>query len=271
MSGADGRPEIRVGCSGWVYPDWRRVVYPDGAPQRTWFEHYQQRFDTVELNATFYRLPTAEAVRSWASAARPGFVYAFKMGAFGSHRKKLSDSESWLPKHLERAQLLGDHLGPTLVQLPPRWRRNVARLDEFLATARRLADRVPDAPPMMNRWAVEVRDPTWLHPEVFDTLRRHDAALCIHDMLPSHPFELTSDWTYVRFHGPDAVEHAYQGSYGRSRLRLWADRLAMVSDGGHDVYAYFNNDTAGHAVRDAETLRAMLAAPRNAAGPDASA
>jgi uncharacterized protein YecE (DUF72 family) len=222
-------------------------VYPADLPARRWLEHYQQRFDTVELNATFYRLPTVEAVERWAAMAQPGFVFAVKLGAFGSHRMKLSDAASWLPNHLDRVARLGEHLGPTLVQLPPRWKRNVSRLDEFLSVA-----------PATMRWAVEVREPSWLHDDVFDVLRRHRAALCIHDLLAAHPFELTADWTYVRFHGPDALRQPYHGAYGRRRLATWSERLRAVLDAGGDVYAYFNNDWYGHAVRDAETLRDLV-------------
>jgi uncharacterized protein YecE (DUF72 family) len=243
------RQALRVGCSGWSYKDWRGVVYPTGLPQRLWFEHYQGLFDTVELNSTFYRLPTTTAADRWAGAARPGFLYAVKVGAFGSHRMKLRDAQSWLPNHLDRVERLGDHLGPNLVQLPPRWKRNAERLDEFLSCA-----------PATMRWAVEMREPSWLHDDVFDVLRRHRAALCVHDLLADHPFELTTDWTYVRFHGPDALQHAYHGAYGHQRLEEWVERLGAVLDAGQDVYAYFNNDVSGHAVQDALHLRRALAA-----------
>jgi uncharacterized protein YecE (DUF72 family) len=238
---------LRVGCSGWSYKDWRGVVYPVELPRRLWFDHYQQLFDTVELNSTFYRLPSRAAVEGWAAAARPGFVFAVKLGAFGSHRMKLRDAPTWLPNHLDRVERLGEHLGPNLVQLPPRWKRDVGRLDEFLSVV-----------PKTMRWAVEVREPSWLHDDVFGLLRRHHAALCIHDLLADHPFELTTDWTYVRFHGPDAQRQPYHGSYSDGRLDRWAARLGDVLDADHDVYAYFNNDWFGHAVRDATFLRRAL-------------
>lgn len=238
---------LRVGCSGWVYRDWRGVVYPAELPQRRWFEHYQSLFDTVELNSTFYRLPTPTAVEGWAAAAEPGFVFAVKVGSFGSHRMKLRDAARWLPNHLDRVERLGDHLGPNLVQLPPRWKRNMARLDEFL-----------DSAPGTMRWAVELREPSWLHDDVFELLRRRGAALCIHDLLPHHPFEVTAGWTYVRFHGPDALHEPYRGAYGPRRLDAWASRLGEVLDRGHDVYAYFNNDWFGQAVTDATYLRRQL-------------
>jgi uncharacterized protein YecE (DUF72 family) len=245
----------RVGCSGWVYKDWRGIVYPSDAPARTWFARYAERFDTVEINNTFYRLPAAGTVDGWEAQAPPGFCYALKVGQFGSHRMKLKDAASWLPRHVDRVTRLGAHLGPNLLQLPPSWKRNVARLDSFL-----------EAAPPSIRWAVELREPSWLHDDVFDVLARHGAALCVHDLLPRHPWERTTDWTYVRFHGPHALEEKYQGRYGGRRLAPVARRLQGWLDEGTDVYAYFNNDHQGHAVVDAEWLAGRLGATRPAVG-----
>jgi uncharacterized protein YecE (DUF72 family) len=239
---------VRVGCSGWVYKDWRGVVYPARLPQREWFAAYARRFDTVEINSTFYRLPTAAAVEQWAAQAPAGFVYSVKLGGFGSHRMKLRDAGRWLPNHLDRVRRLGPSLGPNLVQLPPRWRRDPGRLDEFLAVA-----------PTDLRWAVEVRDPSWLHDDVFAVLERHGAALCIHDLLPRHPWQLTTSWAFVRFHGPRAVDEPYHGRYGGRRLGRPATRIREWLEAGVDVYAYFNNDWQGNAVVDAEWLRGRLA------------
>ncbi len=237
----------RVGCSGWMYRHWRGTVYPDSLSQRQWFEHYSTLFDTVEINNTFYRLPAESTVDGWASQAPPGFVYAVKLGAFGSHRMKLRDAGSWLPNHLDRLARLGPSAGPTLVQLPPRWKRNVDRLDEFFTIAGRT-----------RRWAVELRDPSWLHDEVYDVLARHEVALCNHDLLANHPWERTADWAYVRFHGPDAIGHPYQGRYGPDRLASMAARLSSWLAEGHDIYAYFNNDDSGFAVQDARWLATRL-------------
>lgn len=237
-----------VGCSGWMYKHWRNTVYPESFPARRWFEHYTTLFDTVEINNTFYRLPTEAAVDGWAAQAPAGFVYSLKLGSFGSHRMKLRDSSSWLPNHTERVSRLGDAAGPTLVQLPPHWRRNATRLDEFLSTA-----------PTQNRWAVELRDPSWLHDDVYDVLRRHGAALCIHDLLPDCPWELTTDWTYVRFHGPNAVASPYQGRYGENGLSRKAERLASWLKQGVEAFVYFNNDDSGYAVQDATWLARQLA------------
>lgn len=248
--------EVRIGCSGWQYRGWRGRFYPQDLAARRWFEHYAGTFGTVELNSTFYRLPSDTTVDRWAQAAPPGFVYAVKLGAFGSHRKRLREPDSWLPLHLERFERLGPSLGPTLVQLPPRWRRDVGRLDAFLTAA-----------PSTVRWAVELRDPSWVHDDVFETLRRHGAALCLHDLLPDHPWVLTTGWTYLRFHGPDAVAHPYSGRYGARRLRPAADALAAWSAAGVDAYAYFNNDIEGHAPVDALTLAAAVAGRRAGGNP----
>jgi uncharacterized protein YecE (DUF72 family) len=242
---------LRVGCSGWSYRDWRGVVYPADAPASRWFQLYAERFDTVEINNTFYRLPRPSTVEAWAAQAPPSFVYAVKLGQFGSHRMKLRDAESWLPNHLDRVERFGHTLGPNLVQLPPRWRRDIGRLDEFLSVA-----------PSALRWAVEVRDPSWLHDEVFETLARHGAALCLHDLLPDHPWLRTTDWTYLRFHGPHALERKYDGLYGGRRLWRVAERISEWLDEGCDVYAYFNNDYQGHAIADATWLARRLGVPQ---------
>jgi len=245
------RGKARVGCSGWVYKDWRGIVYPQELPQRRWFEHYASLFDTVEINNTFYRLPPAETVDAWCAQAPAGFTYAVKLGGFGSHRMKLRDAASWLPNHLDRVCRLGPHLGPNLVQLPPRWKRNVERLDEFLSA-------IQDLNATGLRWALELRDESWVHDDVFALLEKHAVALCLHDLLPKHPRVLTTDWTYVRFHGPNAIEEPYNGRYGGRRLSRVAAAIAGWLDDGCDVYAYFNNDWYGYAVEDARWLRTRL-------------
>jgi uncharacterized protein YecE (DUF72 family) len=231
-----------------MYRDWRGPVYPSDLPQRRWLEHYSTLFDTVEVNNSFYRLPAQETVEGWARQVPAGFSFALKLGAFGSHRMKLRDAASWLPNHVDRAGRLGAALGPTLVQLPPRWRRDSVRLDEFLSVA-----------PRAMRWAVELREPSWLHESVLDVLRAHDAALCVHDLLADHPWERTAaTWSYVRFHGAEARERRYTGRYGGRRLWRVADRLGGWMDEGCEVFVYFNNDQRGDAVADARWMAARL-------------
>ncbi|QXC59739.1 DUF72 domain-containing protein [Aquihabitans sp. G128] len=246
----------RVGCSGWVYRDWRGAVYPADLPQRRWLEAYAQAFDTVEINNTFYRLPDPSTVRSWHDQAPPGFRYALKVGQFGSHRKKLKDPETWLPTHVDRVAELGAFQGPNLLQLPPNWHRDTGRLAAFL-----------DAAPRSARWAVELRDPSWLHDDTYRVLADHGAALCIHDLLEGVPWERTADWTYVRFHGPDAGAHPYLGRYTGRRLHRPAACLQAWLDDGSDVYAYFNNDHGANAWHDARWLADRLHGPAGSASP----
>ncbi|MCB1002242.1 MAG: DUF72 domain-containing protein [Acidimicrobiales bacterium] len=247
-----------VGCSGWTYRAWRGRFYPADLPQRRWLEHYAASFPTVESNATFYRLPRPETVESWARRVPPGFVVSVKLGSFGSHRKKLSDAPRWLPNHVDVVRRLGAHLGPTLVQLPPRWRRDTGRLDAFLATATELAPGW--------RWAVEVRDPSWVHDDTFAVLERHGAAWCVHDLPPKPPPVLTTSWTYVRFHGPHAEERPYTGRYGARRLGRWTERIAAWREAGVGCLAYFNNDVGGAAPLDAAWLLRRLGTAAQAPG-----
>jgi len=240
--------EARIGCSGWQYRDWRGVVYPADLRARDWLGWYAEHFDTVELNSTFYRLPRPEVVERWAAAAPDGFTFAVKVGAFGTHRMKLRDPHRWLANHLDRVRRLGPSLGPNLLQLPPHWRRDAGRLDDFLAAA-----------PSDLRWAVELREPSWLHDDVYEVLHRHGAALVQHDLLPGVPHLVTADFVYLRFHGPDALRTPYHGTYGPRRLWRWERRCREWLDDSLDIYAYFNNDWYGSAVTDATWLRHALA------------
>ncbi|HYW91663.1 MAG TPA: DUF72 domain-containing protein [Gammaproteobacteria bacterium] len=235
---------LRIGTSGYQYDHWRGTFYPDDLPRSRWFDYYAERFDTVELNNTFYGLPKPATAAHWREAAPDGFLYAVKFSRYGSHVKRLREPESLLQRFLEPVRELGEHLGPILVQLPPRWKPRPQRLDAFLQAA-----------PRDLRWAVELRDPGWLREEVYAVLAEHGAALCLHDMLPDHPWRLTASWTYVRYHG----DH-YAGGYSREQLAGDARRLNQWRAQGHDVYAYFNNDAEGHAVHDAATLRELMLA-----------
>jgi uncharacterized protein YecE (DUF72 family) len=248
------RGSVLIGCSGWQYRDWRGAVYPTDVPLRAWLRWYAERLPTVEINSSFYRLPRIESVAAWREQVPDDFVFAVKLGAFGTHRKKLIDPEWWLANHLERFEPLRERQGPTLVQLPPRWRRDTGRLDAFLSAA-----------PRDMRWAVELRDPSWVHDDVLEVLHRHQAALCIHDLLADHPRVLTADWTYLRFHGPDALQHPYRGRYSGPGLRAWAEWIDEVRDGGKDVYGYFNNDVEAQAFTDCRRLTEMVHRMQHAA------
>ena len=230
--------ELRVGTSGFHYRHWRGTFYPQALRTRDWFGFYAEQFDTVEINNSFYRLPPEETVRSWREQAPDGFLYCMKFSRYGSHMKKLSDPEGPISLFLERATILEDRLGPILVQLPPGWHADPQRLDEFL-----------DAAPSEHRWAIELRDRDWLRDPVYRVLERHQAALCLHDLIDDHPEVITAKWTYLRFHGV-----RYGGSYSPQKLTSVARRIAVWRRRGLDVYAYFNNDVGGHAPANARDL-----------------
>ncbi|MFO7975679.1 MAG: DUF72 domain-containing protein [Candidatus Hydrogenedentota bacterium] len=243
------RGELRVGTSGYQYDHWKGVFYPNGLSKNEWFEHYASHFDTVEINNTFYNLPQAATFDTWRDRAPNGFRYVLKFSRYGTHMKKLKDPEASLGVFLERAERLKAFLGPILVQLPPHWKCAPERLDAFLAAA-----------PKRHRWAVELRDTSWLCEETYAVLRKHGAALCIHDMIPDHPEVLTATWTYLRFHGPQHTRK-YQGEYPHQTLKGVATRIRGYLDSGKDVYAYFNNDQHGYAVKNALQLRRYVEQP----------
>jgi uncharacterized protein YecE (DUF72 family) len=237
MSRKAGR--LRIGASGYEYAHWRGAFYPPDLPKKRWFTYYAQRFDTVEINYTFYRLPPAHTFDAWRDQAPEGFSYALKFSRYATHLKHLKEPDELIKRFLERASRLGEVLGPILVQLPPHWHADTERLTTFLQAA-----------PRGYRWAVEFRDPDWFCDEVFDILRAHGAALCIHDLLANHPQHLTTDWGYWRFHG-----RSYGGTYAQEALQAQARTLKQYLNDGLDVFVYFNNDAQGYAVQNAADLR----------------
>jgi uncharacterized protein YecE (DUF72 family) len=246
MSGMQAK-QLRIGTSGYQYKHWKGVFYPETIRQKDWFEYYARFFDTVELNNTFYRLPDVRTFSSWRSRTPPGFCYVLKYSRYGSHIMHLKNPQQHVEPFLNNARVLGRLLGPILVQLPPQWRLDLARLEQFLVFV-----------PRKHRWALEFRNPSWLCPEVYAVLRRHRAALCIHDMIPDHPQEVTSDWIYLRYHGSRP-----HGSYSEDQLRREADKIQRHRANGLDVFAYFNNDMHGHALINAADLREFVTGQPN--------
>jgi uncharacterized protein YecE (DUF72 family) len=230
------------------------VFYPPRCPARRWLTFYAGRFDTVELNTTFYRLPRVEAVRRWVEETPETFVFAVKVSRYLTHVKRLRE----LPQHLallyERLEPLrrSPKLGPLLWQLPP----------TFRADHERLAGALEQLPPG-ERHAFEFRHPSWFGAETYALLREHRVALVIGDRPEVHAFqshELTADFTFVRFH---SGSRGRDGNYSQSELDAWAARLRSWSR-EVDVFAYFNNDWQGFAPQNAAYLQARLA-PRAAA------
>jgi uncharacterized protein YecE (DUF72 family) len=238
--------DIRIGTSGFHYKHWVGPFYPLKTPPSQMLEYYVRHFDTLELNNSFYRLPTADAFAAWRNATPRNFVFAVKASRFITHNKKLKDPENALDNLLPRAEHLGRKLGPVLFQLPPRWKVNVARLEALLEIL-----------PRKHRYAFEFRETSWMNDEVLRILRRHNAAFCIYELAGYHsPCEITADFAYVRLHGPG--EGKYQGSYSGAKLRRWAERIQEWATKLKAVYVYFDNDQAGYAAQNALELKQMV-------------
>lgn len=236
---------IRIGCSGWNYRHWRGLFYPEGLPVKHWFAHYAAHFDTVEINASFYRRPAPETFAAWRDQAPPGFCYAVKAPRFITHMRKLKDCAPSIAEFLDRARNLQPALGPILYQLPPRWGFDRERLQDFLALL-----------PKDLTHVFEFRDPSWLADEVLALLDDAGVGFCAHDF-PGLATQraATGEVAYVRFHGSTGK---YWGRYSKDALAGWADWMRGQEAEGRTVWAYFNNDIHGHAIEDALALKRSL-------------
>ena len=247
---------IRIGCSGWNYSSWRGRFYPDGLPAARWLSFYATHFDTVESNATFYRLPEVETFAAWAQQTPRDFVMGIKASRYLTHLKKLRDPHEPLQRLFERAAPLGTRMGPVLYQLPGQLHADLPRLEVFLAALPAVLPAHEVAAPVRLQHVLEFRHPSWYDEATYTLLQRHDVALCLHDMAGSAVVEpFVGPIVYVRFHGAGG---RYFGSYPESALYRWAERLTQASRDGRDVYAYFNNDPDAAAPRDAAALRALV-------------
>jgi uncharacterized protein YecE (DUF72 family) len=235
----------RIGTSGWIYRHWHGVFYPETLAQEHWYPYYAAHFDTVEINYSFYRLPSEAAFDRWHAQAPAGFLYSVKANRYLTHLKRLKDVEVPLERFLSRVRRLGDKLGAILWQLPPRWPADPARLRSFAALL-----------PLELHHVFEFRDPSWFTPAVYDVLREFDLGFCIFHMPGiTCPLWVTGQVIYLRFHGTAAE---YCGRYDEQGLAPWAGRIQEWLADGHIVYAYFNNDTWGHAIQDALLLRRLV-------------
>jgi uncharacterized protein YecE (DUF72 family) len=238
---------VLVGTSGWQYDDWRGVLYPAGLPRRAWLSYYFTQFRTLEVNATFYRLPTEQTVTGWAAAAPDDAVFAVKASRFLTHVRRLADPVEPVTRMESVLAPLGHRLGPVLLQLPPTLPAAPQALDEVLA-----------AFPAGRRVALEPRHPSWFTPPVREILAAHDAALVWADRRgrPTGPLWRTASWGFVRLHEGTARPAP---SYGPTALRSWSARIRDAWTPSHDVYVYFNNDANAAAVRNAATFARLTA------------
>jgi uncharacterized protein YecE (DUF72 family) len=239
---------IRVGTSGWVYADWKGRFYPAGVPQRRWLEYYARHFDTVELNATTYRLPKEHQIQAWCQTVPPGFVYTIKLSRLITHRKTLPPRvDEFIENYMHRAACFEQgKVAQILVQFPPFLERDDAHLRAFL-----------DKLPASHRYAIEFRHPSWYAPQVAELLAERGLALCVHDYprLRVANVVTSPQFSYVRLHG---YEGLYVGSYPKKSLAHWAKRIRLLAEQAQDVFVYFNNDVAAAAPHDAAVLAQLL-------------
>jgi uncharacterized protein YecE (DUF72 family) len=237
---------VRIGCSGWNYADWRERVYPKGVPPRRWLAHYSHLFETVEVNSTFYRLASETAVAGWVEQTPPGFVFALKASRYLTHMKRLTEMDRGVARYYERiAPLVGTpKLGPIVWQLPESFHRDDDRLRNAL-------EHLP-----AGHHCFEFRHHSWFTRDVYELLRRHKVALVIgdHPQRPFQSYEMTTDWTLVRFH---YGRRGRRGNYSEAELEQWAERLEGWAR-RVEVFAYFNNDWEGFAVRNGLWMRERL-------------
>jgi uncharacterized protein YecE (DUF72 family) len=235
---------IRIGTSGFIYEHWRRRFYPPSA-RGSELERYAGAFDTVELNVTFYRMPSASTFRSWAARVPDGFLFAVKASRYLTHVRRLKEPRPSVQLLVERARELESHLGPILIQLPPDLELDLAALEETL-----------DAFPAGIRLAVEPRHASWFVEDVRRLLAERNVALCVADRRgPITPLWRTADWCYLRFHGGRALPRS---CYGPDELETWAERVEALWGRDPEGFAYFNNDGNGCALRDASAFAGAL-------------
>jgi uncharacterized protein YecE (DUF72 family) len=232
---------IAVGTSGWSYDDWEGAFYPDDLPRSEWFGHYVARFPTVEVNYSFYRLPSETTVERWRGNAPERFRFAVKGSRFITHVRRLSDCREEVGRFLERVRGLKAFLGVVLWQLPPTLERDLGLLEGFTSLL-----------PSDVRHAIEFRHPSWLVEDAFATLRdRGIAHVSVSSSVMPRDLTVTADFVYVRFHG---LGEGFAHDYTREELRPWAEFLRDVHGRGLEGYAYFNNDARARAPKNAREL-----------------
>lgn len=234
-----------IGTSGWHYDDWRSRFYPDDLPRDKWLEFYSRHFNTLELNNSFYRLPTEAAFKNWYETSPPGFIFSVKVSRFITHIKRLKNCEEASRNFMSKASLLQEKLGPLLYQLPPGMLRNDDVLKIFL-----------DMLPSGYRHVFEFRHESWFAEDVYRILREYRAGFCTYDMPGlTSPLVVTADFAYIRFHGHEGL---YSSDYSDAELQAWAEKIRSLAGQMESIYVYFNNDVAGFAIKNARTLKSLL-------------
>lgn len=236
---------LHIGTSGWSYDHWQDVVYPNGVKGKERLDYYLRLFDTVEVNSSFYHWPMDKVFESWRQRLPERFVMTVKAARNLTHFQKLYKPEYWVDRMERSANILREKMGVLLVQLPPSLGVDYPRLEYFLKIL-----------PSHLRVAIEFRHHSWHTDQTFQMMEEFQKAYCVLSgvNLPC-VLKATADFVYVRFHGPDDPNSG--GSYSENNLQWWAHRIGEWQGMEKDIYAYFNNDYAGHAVRNAIRLREL--------------
>ncbi|MFA6916900.1 MAG: DUF72 domain-containing protein [Parachlamydiales bacterium] len=238
------KPLIHIGTSGWSYAHWKEIFFPEGLKTGEWLNFYAEAFPTVEINSTFYRTPSISTFHNWYDQVPDNFLFSLKINRYITHLKRLKDCRESLDYFYKNVEVLKPKVGPILFQLPPTFHKNSERFTEFLSWLH------PD-----YRYVFEFRHESWFVEEVYELLAQKQIGLCITDLTGSlTPEVLTTDFTYLRLHGP---KKAYQGSYGKEGLREWQKRIMNWSKEA-SVFCYFDNDEKGYAIQDARSLTDMF-------------
>lgn len=235
--------QYKIGTSGWNYKHWRDVFYPPKLSASKWLAFYSQHFETVELNATFYRLPKPETFEKWYEKTPDFFIWSVKASKYITHTKRLKDCEEPVHRFYGVAGLLKDKLGPLLLQLPP----NMAfEEDRFIGFCKNLDPSF--------KHVLEIRHPSWVDPIVFNILQEHNIAFCLSDTAGRYPYheEITADFIYIRLHGSRKL---YQSEYSEDELKEWGRKIRTWN---RQTYVYFDNDFEGFAVQNAQRLKDIL-------------
>jgi len=238
--------DIRIGTSGWTYPHWKELFFPVDWPKSKWLEYYARHFDTVELNASFYRLPKLKTFENWKDRTPNHFLWALKASKYITHTKRLKDPEEPLERFCTASCALEEKLGPILFQLPPSLSFDEKVFEHFCQSLN-----------PSQRHALEVRHPSWINDRLFAILRTHKIAFCIADTAGRYPFHeaVTGDFVYIRLHGSRKL---YASDYSEKELQAWARKIRAW---GKDTYLYFDNDFEGYAVKNAKRLKEILGLP----------
>ena len=243
----DTKANIHIGTSGWHYTHWKGTFYPEKLPPREYIRYYLNYFQSVEINNSFYKLPSEETFRIWKESVPEDFIFAVKASRFITHMKKLKEPAQSIARFMHGVDALEEKLGPILFQLPPFWNLNLERLQEFLEVL-----------PRGYRYALELRNASWYDERVYQLLEEHGIAFCIYE-LERHlsPLLVTADFVYVRLHGPGGK---YEGSYTEESLQAWTVKIKEWQRQGKDVNFYFDNDLLGHAPHNAKRLQELVQA-----------